>query len=118
MSAASVSWSLMMWAYTRSVIEGSAWPNLAVTTWIGTPARSSRATGRAAATTCGNQEGKDGGGSHPQHTLLREPCKLPLTATADAHRGPALPQAGRSISSSSSIQNRGWITARTAREFR
>jgi hypothetical protein len=40
MSAASVSWSLMTWAYTRNVIEGSAWPSRAATTWTGTPASS------------------------------------------------------------------------------
>jgi hypothetical protein len=39
MSAASVSRSLMTWAYTRSVIEGSAWPSQAATTCTGTPAK-------------------------------------------------------------------------------
>jgi len=37
-SVASVSWSLMTWAYTRSVIEGSAWPSRAATACTGTPA--------------------------------------------------------------------------------
>src|SRR5215467_8112305 len=40
MSAASVSSSLITWAYTRSVIEGSAWASRAATTCTGTPASS------------------------------------------------------------------------------
>ena len=40
MSAASASWLLITWAYTRSVIDGSAWPRRAATTWTGVPASS------------------------------------------------------------------------------
>ena len=40
MSAASASWLLIMWAYTRRVIDGPAWPSRAATTCTWVPASS------------------------------------------------------------------------------
>src|SRR5215471_13614882 len=39
-SAASASWLLITWAYTRRVIDGSAWPSRAATTCTWVPASS------------------------------------------------------------------------------